>query len=575
MFDRTRWNGFLYKGLIFKGARSAGRPVPDAQAQANAAKYDWSQKSVEDLFAAAPKQLPAAPSKDKLELNFFIDPSICDGRFANNSWLQELPDPISKLTWDNAALISYGTAQALGVMSRPIATRHRGDIVSLEVNGASLEIPVMVIPGMADNVLAIGLGYGREQAAAGKIARPDPEDTDNHGGGFNAYPLRSESAPWIAAGAKISKKDELYTLASTQEHWNIDAGFRRPTVQELRFDLVDETRPGSAEARRHESEHGELGALQLTTPTGEKRYQTVLFEQSNFKEGADKPYKGRYVPQWGMVIDLNTCTGCSACVIACQAENNIPYVGKERVTNGRELHWIRIDRYFRGASAEDPSTIMFQPMACAHCETAPCENVCPVAATMHSPEGTNDMVYNRCIGTRYCSNNCPYKTRRYNFFNFQKENDQQNPLTRMQKNPDVSIRFRGVMEKCTYCTQRIMRAKSDNKRQGGRFLPDGAVITACQQACPSQAITFGDIAHTKVRGGKDGFPSKVSMLRRRFRNYEVLAELNIHPRTTYLARVRNPHPGLSPAPKAAHPEKGGHDKAPGAHGASKDATGGK
>lgn len=456
-FER-RWRRWLHDGVIDE---TLAKPV--------------TSPLVWEALGPAMQKEPA--SRDGLELVFAMGSSVYDGRYANNPWLQELPDPTSKLTWDNAACMSPATARALGVRS--------GDMVELTVQGRALTMAVFEVPGTAEQTVVASLGHG---SIAGRYSR-------NHG--FDTYRLRASDALYFGKGLTVRKTGATYALASTQEHGTM-AG--REIVREA---SLEQFRNNPAFAQTHAG------------PPIES-----LWERPNQLGGQ----------QWGMSIDLNRCLGCNACVVACQAENNIPVVGKERVENGREMHWLRIDRYFTG-SLDDPGMVV-QPMACVHCENAPCESVCPVAATVHSSEGLNEMVYNRCIGTRYCSNNCPYKVRRFNFFNYNNEMPQEH---RAQKNPDVTVRFRGIMEKCTYCVQRIQSAKISAKVQGSAAIADGAVITACQQACPTQAIVFGDINDPD---------SAVSRSRHQARDYAVLAELNTKPRTTYLARIRNPNPEL-------------------------------
>ena len=422
-------------------------------------------------------ELPAsAPSG--LELVFRPDPTIWDGSFANNGWLQELPKPLTKLTWDNVALISPNTAQRLGLAKE--------DLVELRYRGRSVLAPVWVMPGHADEAVTVSLGYGRWRA--GRIGTSL---------GFNAYALRTSDAPWFGTGLEIHKTGGRYLLATTQEHFRMEGRnlVRAATLEEYL------THPGFAHALGHEPAPGQ-----------------TLYPLYAYPGYA-----------WGMAIDLNTCIGCSACVVACQAENNIPIVGKIEVERGREMHWLRIDRYYKG-ELDAPETY-YQPVLCMHCEMAPCEVVCPVAATVHSHEGLNDMVYNRCVGTRYCSNNCPYKVRRFNFFQYA---DYDTPSLKLLQNPDVTVRSRGVMEKCTYCVQRINagRIRAD---QEGRPIRDLEVITACQAACPTEAIVFGNINDPHSRVAK----MKATPL-----NYGILTELNTRPRTTYLARLRNPNPEL-------------------------------
>jgi len=453
-FEKS-WNRVLHDGVL---AGSATAPVtPSASPRAAAG-----------LVTGA---------ADGVEVHFRPSPFLHDGRFANDGWLQELPDPVTKLTWDNPALVSPAVAKSLGVADE--------DLVSVTVGGRSLTLPVTIVPGQADGTVMLTLGYGR---GIGRIAT---------GVGFNAFVLRASSAPDIASGA-IAKVAGRAMLAPTQEHGSMEG---RPLIREA-----------SLEEYKHDPAFAQE-AVEL--PKLESLW-------------TEKPYDSGH--QWAMTIDLNSCVGCNACVVACQSENNVPIVGEAQVRKGREMHWVRVDRYFEGAP-EAPRMI-FQPVPCMQCENAPCEQVCPVAATVHDDEGLNVMVYNRCIGTRYCSNNCPYKVRRFNFFNYTKDTPE---LLKLVQNPDVTVRARGVMEKCTYCTQRINAAKLDAKL-ANRPLVDGDVKTACQQACPAGAIEFGDLrdpASRVVAGKKDP------------RNYALLAELNSKPRTTYLAKVRNPHPDLA------------------------------
>ena len=414
-----------------------------------------------------------------IEVALRTDPTVGDGRFSNNGWLQELPKPVSKLTWDNAAYLSPSMAQNLGVGDE--------DVVQVAANGAAIELPVWIVPGHPADAVTVHLGYGRRNA--GRVG---------NGAGVDAYPLRTWfSSSW--ADGSIAPTGLRKKLASTQDHGSMEG---RPI---FRMATVDEFTKNPHFA--HEMEH---------EPTKEQS----LYPGHDYSEG----------PQWAMTIDLNACTGCNACVIGCQSENNIPVVGKDQVLNGREMHWIRVDRYYSG-DLDNPG-IHSQPVACMHCENAPCEPVCPVAATSHDQEGLNVMVYNRCVGTRYCSNNCPYKVRRFNFLQY---SDTHEPSLQMMYNPDVTVRNRGVMEKCTYCVQRISAARIDAKKEG-RDIREGDVVTACQSACPAQAITFGN---------KNDPASAVAKTKADPRAYGLLAELNTNPRTSYLARLTNPNPALA------------------------------
>ena len=425
--------------------------------------------------------IAAAPSvaAQGLDLVFRPDPAVWDGRFANNGWLQELPKPLTKLTWDNAALISPAAAERLGVQN--------GDVVELTYATRRLKAPAWILPGQADGTVTLHLGYGRTRAGRA-----------GSGLGTNAYALRTAAAPWGGSGLTLKKTGERSRLAGTQGHQTMQGRnlVRMATTEEFRKHPDFARDPGD-----HEGGH-----------------QPSFYPAHKYKGYA-----------WGMAIDLNACTGCNACVMACQSENNSPVVGKAEVLAGREMHWIRVDRYYKGG-VEAPETV-HQPVLCMQCENAPCEPVCPVGATVHSSEGLNDMVYNRCVGTRYCSNNCPYKVRHFNFLQYA---DDRTPSLALVRNPNVTVRSRGVMEKCTYCVQRINEARIQAKTHD-RDIQDGDVVTACQAVCPSQAIIFGDINDPK---------SRVSQRKAHPLNYGLLAELNTRPRTTYLARLRNPNPAL-------------------------------
>ncbi|MGI8835280.1 MAG: TAT-variant-translocated molybdopterin oxidoreductase [Pyrinomonadaceae bacterium] len=446
---------------------------------------------------------PAVSSNNQFELIFRTDPTIYDGRFANNGWLQELPKPLTKLTWDNAALVSPNTARQLG-LAKTIGNKG-GDIfvdtlkISYQGRTISDAVPTWIMPGQPDGVITLHLGYGRKRA--GRVG--------NHHG-FNAYEIRTADAPWSAAGAQVEKGPGTHLLAVTQLHFNLeDPNFSKEPRDIYRQQTLEEYLHGDHE--KHESH--------VPAPD-ETLYDPKQFDYQNQGNGLNYA--------WGMAIDLNNCIGCNGCTIACQSENNIPVVGKEQVVRSREMHWIRLDTYFEGDDASNPEGTHFMPVPCMHCENAPCEPVCPVHATVHSAEGLNDMVYNRCVGTKYCSNNCPYKVRRFNFFLYQ---DWDTPTYQLMRNPDVSVRSRGVMEKCTYCVQRIQSAKITSEIEG-RKVRDGEIVTACQAVCPTEAIVFGDINDPN---------SKVSKLKAEQRNYSLLSELNTIPRTTYLSALRNPN----------------------------------
>jgi MoCo/4Fe-4S cofactor protein with predicted Tat translocation signal len=485
--------------------------------------------------AAVTKALAAAKSvAGALEVVIRPDYSVDDGRFNNNGWMQELPDPITKFTWDNAVLVSRKTARELNVANY--------DVVKITANGRTVEGPIWVQPGQADGVLGVTLGYGRTKT--GRIGT---------GTGFNAYALRTSDALHIVGGVKVEKTGKTYSLSCTQEHWSMEG---RPIIREANLEQFRE-HPEFAKA---------LNLHEPPKPAGETQWPQPLYP--NPLDAAKKSAHH----QWGMSVDLNACVGCSACVIACQSENNIPIVGKDQVRRGREMHWLRLDRYYTADKAKaeakpkvpvieskqqfeswiDDVQVVTQPMMCQHCEAAPCESVCPVNATAHDAEGLNVMAYNRCVGTRYCSNNCPYKVRRFNFFDynkrpidqlykgpFGKRKDDEWDLLKMAKNPEVTVRMRGVMEKCTFCLQRIESAKITQKVKAGAsgdvVVPRDSFTTACAQACPAGAIVFGNVADPE---------SRVSKLKQQSRDYSVLEFLLTKPRLTYLARVRNPNKAM-------------------------------
>jgi MoCo/4Fe-4S cofactor protein with predicted Tat translocation signal len=460
------WQRILHDGLIEGSAREPRQAVLQAGWQAAL------QPGEQTALVRAAAQQPAG-----LELAFEVEPSLWDGRFANNAWLQELPRPLTKITWDNAAFVSPADAERLEVRNF--------DVVDLVFQGRSIRAPIWVLPGQPAGLVTAYLGHGRSQG--GRVLQQT---------GFNAYVLRTTAAPWFGSGLEVRPTGRTYRLATTQGHYSMEGR-----------DLV------------------------LHNTVDNFRQDPDIFHtDDHYKDKPPSlypefPYEGH---AWGMSINLSACTGCNACVVACVAENNIAVVGKEQVINSREMHWLRIDTYFEG-SLDDPQVYQ-QPMLCVHCEKAPCEPVCPVAATVHSAEGINEMVYNRCIGTRYCSNNCPYKVRRFNFLDYAEHTE---PLP-MLHNPEVSVRRRGVMEKCTYCVQRVNRARIEAKKENRR-VRDGEVVTACQQACPSNAIIFGDINDPE---------SQVAQLKTLPHDYSVLGHIGTRPRTTYLARLTNPNPQL-------------------------------
>ena len=542
-----------------------------------------------DLSAIDASELEApALSASTLEVRFAASSHAGDGRYANNGWMMECPDPMTKLTWDNAIMISPRLAKELeesqgiqifpskkpmnkeseffksakGTLQINKAEFKRGKeqavVAELSINGRTVKGPIHVVPGMANYTVVLPLGMGRE--TVGRVGQ---------GVGFNAYTVRESASQGIASGASLQLTSEHYDLANTQEHWSMEG---RAIVRESTSDYYKK-HPDFANKMGVESHapanygKDDYKTLQEKS-TGQFRGNSA-YEHPSFADPAPnvKVWQGEEarakfpdVQQWGLAIDMNSCTGCTACVVACQSENNIPIVGKDQVLRGREMHWMRIDRYFSAEKYDQTEVpedvqVSFMGMMCQHCENAPCEQVCPVNATVHDSQGLNTMAYNRCVGTRYCANNCPYKVRRFNFFDWNKRQIgefykgplgpvDEPELGKLQKNPNVTIRMRGVMEKCTYCTQRIESAKIEQKRLAGATgnikIADGTIQTACQQVCPTDAITFGDISDAD---------SEVSKMKASDRNYSVLGYLNVRPRTTYLARLRNPNPKMPDAYK--------------------------
>jgi MoCo/4Fe-4S cofactor protein with predicted Tat translocation signal len=487
----TGWRKALHDGWIEGTAYATGGSAPTAHAN-----------------------VPAPSSKDSLEVIFRPDPTIYDGRWSNVGWLQELPKPITNLSWDNAAIVSGATLTKLGL--------EEDDIVEISVGGGRVKAPVIVAPGHPDNSVTVYLGYGRE--FAGRVGS---------GAGFNAYLIRNTWGPLYATGS-LKKVEGKWGVAITKSHYQ--------DKREAKY---------SGEGQGNNS----LEADEALGPRGIIRYATLeeFKANPNFAhegEGRETPtrdtsmfpnWEYNEANAWAMSIDMNSCTGCNACIVSCYAENNIPVVGKQQVRIGRNMQWLRIDTYFEGDLSAPRAH--FQPMACQHCENAPCEQVCPVGATVHTPEGLNTMVYNRCVGTRYCSNNCPYKVRRFNFLLY---SDFETESLKLMRNPDVSVRSRGVMEKCSYCVQRINAAKIDADKEN-RNVRDGEIVTACQQACPASAITFGNMNDKK---------SKVSADRGQQRSYQVIADINTRPRTTYVAGVLNMNKELEEMPVEHAPAKG-------------------
>jgi molybdopterin-containing oxidoreductase family iron-sulfur binding subunit len=530
-FDRF-WRRCIHDGI-----------VPDTRFEAKRVtlRDNWrdalKESTREEITASAPQGL---------ELNVRADPTVFDGRFANNGWLQELPKPVTKLTWDNAAIVSPNTAREFGLTNS--FGDHGGSHGETIADTATLSlklgerlyqldnVPVLILPGQPDGCITLNYGYGR--SVAGRVGT---------GTGVNTYALRTSVAPSTVRGVTLTRTKHTTVLAVTQSHFAIKSAeaAKRGIIRVM--PLAEVEHPGS-------HEHGEGGGheggpLPIVGPFPQKtpehmpavgRLPLDLYPEDHKYDG----YK------WGMVIDLNACTGCGGCVVACQAENNSPVVGKDQVTRAREMHWLRIDQYHTGDPAQ-PETVsgFFQPLMCVHCENAPCEVVCPVEATSHSADGLNEMTYNRCVGTRYCSNNCPYKVRRFNFLQY---SDYATQSLKLQRNPEVTVRTRGVMEKCTFCVQRIRNAEIDAKNQNRYgedpnrpevpYLRDGEVLTACQTACPTQAIVFGDMNDLDAQKQPR---SQVAKLQGGPRHYGLLSELNTRPRLTYLAAVRNPNPALS------------------------------
>jgi Fe-S-cluster-containing dehydrogenase component len=571
--DALTWDGTLtvaqpllsplYGGLsvpetlsLIVGKEASGHDLATETHAALGLAAKWA-KSVHDGFVAdtappvahveAPKveQITLSPSQlsgsrrknGELEVVFVPSGATYDGRFANNAWLQETPDFLTKITWDNYALVGPATATDLGL--------ENDTLIQVKIGDRAVEVACYVMPGQAKYSIGLVLGGGRTHA--GKVGGDGKKQV-----GFNTYKVRGTNGFDIAAACSVSKTDTAFPLANVQEHWDIRGKWSK--FRNLSQDAIAERLPQIVVEARHDD------IVADKTWKAEEPESFTSEQQRGHSLFVEHVYHGH---RWGMAIDLGNCTGCNSCMVACQAENNVPVVGKDQVFRNREMHWIRIDRYFKG-SPDDPE-IVHQPLGCQQCENAPCEQVCPVGATTHSDEGLNDMAYNRCVGTRYCLNNCPYRVRRFNFLDYHKEfGEARNRVRKLLFNPDVTVRSRGVMEKCTFCVQRIQNGKISHKakvRSGmlpGETLPatgdhveykipDGQIVTACQAACPTEAIMFGDLADPE---------SRVAQLHEDRRAYDLLPELYTKPRNRYLARIRNPNPKLVPAPAPSH--EGGH-----------------
>ncbi|MES2996304.1 MAG: TAT-variant-translocated molybdopterin oxidoreductase [Verrucomicrobiota bacterium] len=580
----TRWKALLRDGFLAASKYPAA--APSIAAEVNVAK------ALDDAVAAA-------PTKDSLQIIFATDASVYDGRWIDNAWLQEAPDPISKLTWDNAALIAPKTAKELGVYDTvqevepetkalgilPIKGKfaavgpdgegenRKQRMIEVSVNGKKIEIPVLIGFGLAENTVILPLGYGQAYDKDHELGyKPVNEAHTGLVGvnrGFNVYPLRTSTAPYFATGGKVRKLDKTYLLALVQEH---NAMYGRALAREIStFDAKDGKGDFDTQLSNVKLQGNDAHApknIYLYKPES-----SSVFHPG--KDGKAQPLLSDPLHQWGMSIDLSACIGCTACLIACQAENNIPVVGKEQVAKGREMHWVRMDRYYAVQKDNDfdpdNPAVLTQPVSCVQCESAPCETVCPVNATIHTEDGLNAMAYNRCIGTRYCANNCPYKARRFNFFDYNKRNPlikhnlYRGPLgettigdpDHLQKNPNVTVRMRGVMEKCTYCVQRLKEAVIHQKRRqkkevvaSGKTSPEVRVTektlrvsadglrVACQEACSADAITFGNLLD---------IGEKLDRTKKLERNYDLLHYIGTRPRTGYLARVKNPNPDMPDA----------------------------
>ncbi len=577
---------FLHDGVL---EGSAYRPVPVT-----------ARPAAELITSALGQAASATFSKDNLEVRFTTDHKADDGRYANNGWLQECPDPITKIAWDNAISVSPRLAKAIGIdpkgaliqvarkeLSEMDRGRENAFIGEVTVNGRTVRGPLHIQPGLANWTIVLPLGYGR--TVSGRVGK---------GTGHNFYTVRTSAGLHVATGATIKVTTDRYSLANTQEHWSMEG---RDIVREANFEGKDgyQENPGFVAGMSLEAHspavYGNLSAEEFSKLPADERARITAERATEIPRGGSlyvtPKFSGDH--QWGMSIDLNTCIGCNACVVACQAENNIPIVGKDQVLRGREMHWIRLDRYYSDGKAdaaafggpenreipEDPQASI-QPVGCMHCELAPCETVCPVNATVHDTEGINTMAYNRCIGTRYCANNCPFKVRRFNYFDFNKRQldslylgplgpSGMPELVKMVKNPEVTVRMRGVREKCTYCIQRIENGKIRHKvkmtqdgHPGDVVVPDGVIKTACQQVCPAESIVFGNLLDKE---------SAVSKAKACAQDYELLGYLNIRPRTTYLGKLRNPNynmPGFENHPLPFSRQENLNKNHPGgAHGA--------